>query len=282
MVCDSPLWNAYAALYEPGREDAEMTAHNNYMVKPVDKALQVLTSLAEAGHELSLKEICARVGLPKTTVFRYLYTLGAHGYVAHNSDADLYRLGPRSWQLGQSAQQYARLIELALPLMQELRDRFDETVNLGVLNRTDVVYLGMVESRRALRMQAAIGGRDPAYSTSLGKAILAFLPESQRLAHLPPILFPRTDRTLTSLTQLDQDLALTRQRGYALDNGENEEGACCIGAPITDAHGHVLAALSISAPANRLPASRVDEVAQALIQAAANLSQQLALGHPDS
>lgn len=259
-----------------------MAANNNYMVKPVDKALQVLTSLAEAGQELSLKEICTRVGLPKTTVFRYLYTLGAHGYVAHNSDADLYRLGPRSWQLGQSAQQYARLIELALPLMQALRDRFDETVNLGVLNRTDIVYLGMVESRRALRMQATIGGRDPAYSTSLGKAILAFLPESQRPAHLPPILTPRTARTLTSPAHLAQDLALTRQRGYAFDNGENEEGACCIGAPITDAHGHVLAALSISAPASRLPPRLVDEVAQTLIQAATTLSQGLASTRPDS
>jgi DNA-binding IclR family transcriptional regulator len=282
MVSDSPPCYTYAVLYGPGGEDAEMAANNNYVVKPVDKALHVLTSLAEAGQELSLKEICTRVGLPKTTVFRYLYTLGAHGYVAHNSEADLYRLGPRSWQLGQSAQQYGRLIELALPLMQELRDRFDETVNLGVLNRTDIVYLGMVESRRALRMQATIGGRDPAYSTSLGKAILAFLPESQRPAHLPPTLAPRTAHTLVSTTQLSQDLAVTRQRGYALDNGENEEGACCIGAPVTDAHGHVLAALSISAPASRLPASLVDGVAQPLIEAAATLSQQLGATQPDS
>lgn len=252
-----------------------MSGNSNYIVKPVDKALQVLTLLAEAGHELSLKEICTRVGLPKTTVFRYLYTLGFHGYVAHNGDADLYRLGPRSWQLGQSAQQYARLLELALPLMQELRDRFDETVNLGVLNRTDIVYLGMVESRRALRMQATIGGRDPAYSTSLGKAILAFLPEGQWQAHLPATLTARTPRTLTSLALLAQDLSLARQRGYALDNGENEEGACCIGAPITDAHGHVLAALSVSAPASRLPERLVEQVAQAVMETTAMISQQL-------
>lgn len=258
-----------------------MAANSNYIVKPVDKALQVLTLLAETGQELSLKEICTRIDLPKTTVFRYLYTLSAHGYVAHNGEADLYRLGPRSWQLGQSAQQYARLLELALPLMQELRDRFDETVNLGVLNRTDIVYLGMVESRRALRMQATIGGRDPAYSTSLGKAILAFLPEGQWRAHLPSNLIPRTERTLTSLTLLAQDLALARQRGYALDNGENEDGACCVGAPITDAQGHVLAALSVSAPASRLPPSLLDQVAQAVMETAATISQRLGENRSD-
>jgi IclR family acetate operon transcriptional repressor len=252
-----------------------MSINSNYLVKPVDKALQVLTLLADADNELSLKEICQRTGLPKTTAFRYLYTLSTHGYVAHNGDNDLYRLGPRSWQLGQSAGQYTRLLEVALPLMGTLRDRFDETVNLGVLNHSDVIYLGMVESRRALRMQATIGGHDPTYSTSLGKAILAFLPEDQWTAHVTTRLTPRTERTITSRTALRQDLALTRQRGYAIDQGENEEGSCCIGAPIFNRQGRVTAAVSLSAPASRLPIAQLAEVASAVMQTAALISQQL-------
>jgi IclR family KDG regulon transcriptional repressor len=225
-----------------------MSTNHNYIVKPVDKALQVLTLLADVGRELSLKEICMRTGLPKTTAFRYLYTLS----------------------IGQSAGQFARLLDVALPHMQELRDRFDETVNLGVLNHTDIIYLGMVESRRALRMQAILGGRDPAYSTSLGKAILSALPEEQRAAHLPARLIPRTNATLVAPEALRLDLELSRQRGYAVDQGENEDGSCCIGAPIFDRHRH-----AIAATASRLPPEMTERVAQAVMQAAAAISQQL-------
>lgn len=252
-----------------------MSTNSNYIVKPVDKALQVLTLLAEAGSDLSLKEICSRAGLPKTTAFRYLYTLGAHGYVTHSDETDLYRLGPRSWQLGQASGQYARLLETATPYMQALRDRFDETVNLGVLNRTDIVYLGIVESRRALRLQAAIGGHDPAYSTSLGKAILAFLPEEQRDLHLPARMVARTERTLTSRRALYEELAQTHTRGYALEVGENEEGACCIGAPIFNRQRQVLAAVSVSAPATRVTDEQIPIIGQAVIDTAAAIAQQL-------
>jgi IclR family KDG regulon transcriptional repressor len=252
-----------------------MSANSNYLVKPVDKALQVLTTLAENGRELSLKEICARTRLPKTTAFRYLYTLSTHGYVTHDAEADLYRLGPRSWQLGQSAGRYGRLLEVALPLMQQLRDHFDETVNLAVLNQTEIVYLGMVESRRALRMQAQIGSQDPAYSTSLGKAILAHLPTEQQSSHLPAQLAPRTGQTLTSLSALQHELELTRQRGFAVDHGENEEGACCIGAPIFDRHGRVMAAISVAAPASRLPDSAIPTVARAVIETAQTIAAAL-------
>lgn len=252
-----------------------MFTNSNYIVKPVDKALQVLTLLAEADSDLSLKEISSRSGLPKTTAFRYLYTLGAHGYVTHSDDTDLYRLGPRSWQLGQASGQYARLLEVATPLMQALRDRFDETINLGVLSRTDIVYLGIVESRRALRLQATIGGRDPAYSTSLGKAMLAFLPENQRDLHLPVRMTARTEQTLTSRRALYDELTQTQARGYALEVGENEEGACCVGAPIFNRQGQVIAAVSVSAPASRITHQQIPVIGQAVIDTAATIAHQL-------
>ena len=252
-----------------------MATNSNYIVKPVDKALQVLTLLAEAGSELTLKDICLRTGLPKTTAFRYLHTLTARDYVAHNHETDLYRLGPQSWRLGQSSGRYARLLEVALPQMHVLRARFDETVNLAVLSHTDIVYLDMVESHHALRMQAQIGSHDPAYSTSLGKAMLAFLTEEQWLAHLPSQMNARTPHTLSSHTALRQELAQTRQRGYAIDLGENEEGACCLGAPILDRHGQPIAAISLSAPASRLTDDLVPSVAQAVVETATAISQQL-------
>ena len=250
---------------------------NSYIVQPVYKALQVLRCLGDERRELALSEICYRVDLPKTTVFRYLQTLCASGFVTHDRDTDLYRIGLRVWELGQSVHEPLRVREIALPAMRELRDRFNETVNLGVLDGPEVVYLEIIESRRSLRMQAQLGGRDPVYSTALGKAVLAFKPEEQWPAHLPPLLAPRTERTVTSLVELNQSIAQARERGFALDDEENEEGARCIAAPLFNHMNQVIASVSLSAPASRMTDRLLPKVAASVIQTAATISQRL--GH---
>ena len=161
-----------------------------YVVKPVYKALQVLIALGDEHRPLTLTEVCHRVRLPKTTVFRYLQTLAQCGFVTHDRQEDMYHLGARLFELGQLAGQQLRIRDVALPIMVGLRDRFNETVNLGILDGYDIVYVEMVESHHSLRMQATLGSRDPAYSTALGKAMLAFIDEPTR--HLPARLTPRT------------------------------------------------------------------------------------------
>jgi len=250
---------------------------NSYIVQPVYKALQVLRCLGEERRELALSEICYRVDLPKTTVFRYLQTLCACGFLMHDPNTDLYRIGLRVWELGQSVHEPLRIREIALPAMRDLRDRFNETVNLGVLDGLDVVYLEIIESRRSLRMQAQLGGRDPVYSTALGKAVLAFKNEDQWPLHLPRELAPRTERTVTALDKLRQSLVRVRDCGYAFDDEENEEGARCIAAPIVNHSGQVLAAISLSAPASRMSDRLVSKVAAATKETAAIISQRL--GH---
>jgi IclR family acetate operon transcriptional repressor len=248
---------------------------NNYIVQPVYKALQVLRCLGDERRELALSEICYRVDLPKTTVFRYLQTLCACGFVTHDHDTDLYRIGLRVWELGQSVHEPLRIREVALPAMRELRDHFNETVNLGVLDGPEVVYLEIIESRRSLRMQAQLGGRDPAYSTALGKAVLAFKPEEQWSAHLPTVLEPRTARTVTSFAKLHQSIAQVRERGFALDDEENEEGARCIAAPVFNHLGQIAAAVSLSAPASRMHDRLLAKAAAAVVQTAETISQRL-------
>jgi len=250
---------------------------NSYIVQPVYKALQVLRCLGEERRELALSEICYRVDLPKTTVFRYLQTLCACGFLTHDPNTDLYRIGLRVWELGQSVHEPLRIRELALPSMRELRDRFNETVNLGVLDGLDVVYLEIIESRRSLRMQAQLGGRDPIYSTALGKAVLAFKQEDQWSTHLPPELAPRTERTVTAPDKLRQSLVRVRECGYAFDDEENEDGARCIAAPIMNHAGQVLAAISLSAPASRMSDRLVAKIAAATKETAAIISQRM--GH---
>lgn len=247
----------------------------DYIVKPVQKALQVLDCLGQEKRELSLGEICRRVGLPKTTTYRYLHTLRANGLVAHDPDTELYRLGARLWELGQSVGEQLQIRKVARPFMEQIHDRFNETVNLGVLDGSEIVYVEMVESKMSLRMQASLGGRDPVYATALGKAILAHLPEDEWRDHLPARLSRRTARTLTSFPALREELLETRARGYSRDRGENEEGARCVGAPIFDQSEQVVAALSVSAPAVRMDDRLEREVAGAVALAAQGISRRL-------
>ena len=229
---------------------------------------------------MTLTEICHLVRLPKTTVFRYLYTLRECGFVAYEPETDLYRLGLRVFELAQSVDEQLQVRQVALPYMHELRDQFNETVNLGVIDNKEVAYIEMMESRHSLRMQARLGSRDPVYSTALGKAILAFMSENEWSNHLPAEFTPRTSTTHISFNALKQDLMQIRSRGFSLDLQENEEGAQCVGAPIFDHLGRARAAISVSAPVSRLDDVMQQQITEALLEATAAISHHLGY-HPN-
>ena len=250
-----------------------------YVVGPVDKALTVLGYVAEARAPASLNAVARDLELPKTTAFRYLCTLEAHGLVVRDSATETYRLGLRMWQLGSLAAGALPLRAIATPRMRELRDHFNETVNLGGLEGTEVVYLEMAESGHSLRMLAHVGSRDPVHSTALGKAMVAHLPEDRWAVHFPNPLSAKTKDTLTSIPALRAELRLTRERGFAIDRGENEPDSMCIGAPIIGPDGEPVAAISIAAPRTRLPEELEGEIAAEVVRAAAEISEQLATSH---
>jgi IclR family acetate operon transcriptional repressor len=248
---------------------------NDYIVKPVEKAVQVLRCVSAAPSAMTLKEISSRVGLPKTTVFRYLHTLNACGLIAHDAERNLYRVDSGILSLAPQSGGLQRLREIAVPYMQALRKRWDETVNLGVVEGTNIVYVEIFESQRALRMQARIGRRDPIHTTAIGKAILAHLPQELVRQILPPRLGKRTSRTVCSAATLARELALTRRTGYALEESENEDGASCIGVPIFDESNEAAAGLSIAAPTARLNTAMRQRMAPTLIDAARRISTTL-------
>lgn len=248
---------------------------DQYIVRPLYKALQVLNTIAAAQRPLTLSELTVRTRLPKSTLFRYLHTLRALDYIDHDARTDGYVIGLRLWELGTMSGARHYLRNAALPAMRELQARFNETINLGVMHKGEIIYLEILEVERPLRMQARPGGRDAAYATAIGKAILAFLRPEQRAALLPEKLRPLTDHTLTDKSQLEADLLRTRERGYALDHGENEQGAVCVGAPIFDEGGAVIAAISLSAPASRLESDQETVVGLAVRAAADTISARL-------
>jgi DNA-binding IclR family transcriptional regulator len=245
----------------------------DYVVAPVLRAMTVLRCVGEAPGPMSLKAIAVASGVPKSTTFRYLQTLCAAGMLAHDKAHDIYRIDPRiigMLNLGGTVQS---LRETCLPVMRELHQAFDETVNLGVLEGSQVVYIEIIESTRSLRFHASVGGRDPAHTTALGKALLAHLPPEPRALALPRPLRRRTDRTIVDRGALLAELEAIRGRRYAVDAGENEEGAICFGAPIFGTSGAAVAGISLSMPAVRLDDRLRTRIVARLLDAAERLSR---------
>lgn len=250
----------------------------DYIVLPVMKALQVLDYVARQGHDVTLTETVQELKLPKTTVFRYLQTLSAAQFLEHDLKRDRYGVGSKFRSLARVDQELQGLRDIAQPEMRTLMETFHETVNLAVLSENEVVYIDMLEPGRPLRANARIGHRHPAHSTSLGKAMMAFLPDADALA-LSSDLPQRTINTLTDADKLRRQVDDVRRRGYAIEVGENEDGLMCIGVPILDRTGYPVAAMSLSAPERRMKPELTMVAADALKGAAKRISTHLSAQH---
>lgn len=247
----------------------------DYMVQPVVKALQVLDYVARQGHMVSLTDIARELNLPKTTVFRYLQTLSATNFLEHDIYRDRYGVGCKFRDLAKVDHELRGLREVALPEMRRLMETFNETVNLAVLANSRIVYIDMLDPLRPLRATARVGHRHPAHSTSLGKAIMAFLPEDQTQQLRETSLTQMTIKTTTDASTLRRQIADVRRRGYAVEVGENEDGLMCIGVPILDGAGYPVAAMSLSVPERRMRPELMMVAADALKGAAGRISRQL-------
>jgi DNA-binding IclR family transcriptional regulator len=252
-----------------------LSGERAYAIAVVERTLDVLEALAGADHPLGPTELAARTGATKTAVFRILATLERRGYVIKEAGGGRYRLGTPLAYLGGRSLQAIDLRRVARPTLEGLFDHFRETVNLGVLDGTDIVYIDMLESHHGLRMAARVGDRHPAYSTSIGKAILAFLPPRELARHLPARLERRTTQTIVDREELEAELERVRQRGVAEDRGENEVGAHCYGAPVFDHLGVPIAGISLSGPESRLGLVAPQEIESAVRLAAAACTAQL-------
>lgn len=248
---------------------------SKYSVPVVRSTFRILEELARS-QPLGLKEITQKTGIAKSTVFRILNTLVQTGYIIRDVNRD-YRISPMLGRLVNEESFYEELRRLALPLMLDLRDRFGETVNLGVQQFDKVTYIEVVPSEFALRLQESRGASVPLHASALGKAILAFSEQEQveqliRHHHLEII----TPNTITRADDLLAEIKRVRSSGFAFDRGEGSLLAVCIGAPVLDAQGKAVAAMSISGPASRFNPKRDSPVITSLLKAATDLSRALA------
>ncbi|HUQ79201.1 MAG TPA: IclR family transcriptional regulator [Patescibacteria group bacterium] len=221
-------------------------------VRSLERALAILDAFTPQLSHLTLGELAEKTGLPKPTVFRLANTLASRSYLERIGDG--YEVGLRCFSLGNVFRDSVDLRTRALPHLIGLRDETGESVQLAVLSGENIVYVERVFSTNAVAyMRSRIGAVLPAYCTGLGKALLAFEPPAVVREILERVTFePLTTTTITSAERFRAELETTRLRGYAVDDQEREYGVRCIAAPLFDHSGEVVAALSVSVPAERL------------------------------
>jgi IclR family acetate operon transcriptional repressor len=235
-------------------------AGSKYDVGVLLKALDVLEALTWRG-ELGLTELSHTTKANKASVFRILATLEGRGFVAKDPHTRKYSAGHRLVALATSVVEGVDLVRSARPTLAELRDEFGETVNLGVLADGVVQYLDILEGSHGLRMAPRPGTRDHLHATGLGKALLSRLDPPQARGMLEATIRPRlTANTVTSVDAVMTELAATRERGFSIDDEENEIGARCVAAAILDRDGAPLAAISVSGPAARMDDAVVQRI----------------------
>ncbi len=230
-------------------------------VQSVERALDVLEALAEHGGEAGLSEIAARTGLPFGTIHRLLQTLLSRGYVRQESDRR-YALGGGLVRLGGVAESMVGV--WAQPYLTRMVELSGETANLAVLEGDFVVYVAQVPSPRRLRMFAEVGRRVLPHSTAVGKVLLAGRAAGVTLPLFERTGMPRrTPNTITDTPAMMAELERVRARGYAMDLGEEELGVHCLAVPVHDGD-RVVAAMSVSGPAERIDALDLDELAEGM------------------
>ena len=247
----------------------ESSARGEYSVRAVERVCMLLDALQARPDGASLAELASTVALAKPVVFRYLTTLVETGYAIRLSASGHYRPGFRL--VARDKRALELLVRVARPFLEQVLRDLGETVNLAVLEGERMTYLEILESPHAFRFAARRGDSDLVHCTAVGKAVAAMLTEEEvRRIISATGMPPTTDSTITTVPALLEQLVRVREIGYAVDDGENEPGGRCVAVAIP-AQG-VLAAISVSAPAARLPSERVKDVAHVLLAAATNVA----------
>jgi DNA-binding IclR family transcriptional regulator len=245
------------------------------MLQTIEKASEVLALFDREHAEWGVREVAEALGLAKSSAHDLLTSLEQVGLLG-KSDEGRYRLGWRLVTLSETLLATTELRREARPIIEELADQYRETIHLAVLDDTKVVYVDKLEGKQAVCVElTSLGTRLYAHCSALGKVLLAYQPE-ENVKHIIKVEgLPRfTANTITDADELEQALAKVRKQGYAIDQEEILPDLCCIGAPIHNHTGHVVAAISMSIPAYRFQRSQA-EFRKAVMRSGKLISERL-------
>jgi len=241
------------------------------------RALNLLARLSETPSGLSLTDLSYQLGMPTATVHRLLSTFEEFDFVEQDAERGLWFVGLKAFTVGNAFLHRRDIVASARPHMRTLVEQCGETVNLGVIDDGEAVFISQVESREMMRMIVRLGSRSPIHASGVGKALLAYMSEQDLAQILQQRGLARyTERSIDNPTRLREELQRIRQLGHALDDEEHAIGLRCVSSAIFDENGQALAAISLSGPKARVTDGRLDELGIAVRQSADEIT--LAVG----
>jgi IclR family transcriptional regulator, KDG regulon repressor len=241
----------------------------------VANSIRLLTSFSGEEDELGITTLAGRLRLAKSTVHRLAATLTSAGFLEQNAETGKYRLGVTLFELGALVRRRMDVANEARPKLRELLEKTGETVQLGIVDHYSVLYVYEMESPRAIRMAAAVGGRAPLHCTAVGKVLLAFQPPDYVKDALARELTVYTPKTVIKRDALLEMLDEVRQREHAIDDEESEGGLRAIAAPVRNHTGAVIAALGVAAPVQRMSKKVMQGCVPSVIETASAVSVRL-------
>ncbi len=246
------------------------------VVQSVDRALNILELLSDYDDGLGITEIGSMIGLHKSTVHRLLGTLMYKGFVIKDNKTNNYRLSLKMYELGSKKIESTNILKASKQYTKRLMKAVNEVVHLVIRDGTDIVYIDKVEADNTISMASKIGRRSPLYCTSVGKAIMSQLTEEEVEDIWSNSNIERlTKNTITDIKLFKEELELIKERGYAVDNEENELGVRCIGVPIFNRKSEIEGAISVSGPITRITENKVEDIAFQINKNAQLISKEL-------
>ena len=248
----------------------------NDQVQSLVRALSLLNALSEADEGIALTELAQQVGLTTSTAHRLLTTLQQERYVHFHGERRVWSVGVQAFIAGKAFLKTRDVVASARLQMRALMEESGETVNMAVEDQYEAVYLSQVECRQMMRVFARPGGRVPLHCSSVGKALLMAMPDSELARVLHQRGLPRlTSKTISTPAALRRDLQQAREQGYAIDDEEHAVGLRCIAAPIFNENAEALAAISLSGPMARIADARIPLLGDLVRRKADAISAQL-------
>lgn len=246
-------------------------------VKSAERAMALIEFVADRG-AVSFPQILEGLRLPRSSAFGLVNTLVGTGWLSHDPDDRRYRLGLRSWEVGQRYTGHRDLPHLARPVMDRLCEQLGETVQLAQLDGIENIYIAISESRRPMRLASSVGMRLHAHATGIGKALLGMLEPEEARARLAAVTLPRlTEHTTTDVEDLMAIVDASRERGYAIDDEEYVSGCRCVAVPVLLTASGAPTAMSITMPTSQTGPRWPEVLVGPLQDAAAEIRHRLQL-----
>lgn len=240
-------------------QQAEAADEDRYMVPGLERGLRLLECFARDNGELTLAELTRRLDLPRSTVFRLVFTLERLGYLQRSASGKTYTLGSRILTLGFEYLGSMDLVEVARPYLVALRDDTGASAHMTIREGREIVYVARVASQAQVTSNVHVGTRFKAHATAMGRLLLGDLNDHALINLYSGVTMERfTDKTPGTIEELLKTVEQDRNRGYVISRSGYERGVASVAAPVRDAAGHIAAAVSISSPEGYIDMKELD------------------------